>query len=89
MGPYAFFVVGSYAVTALVVGALILSALVDHRAQVRALAELESRGTRRRSASPAPVKEPVAAGPGATPIPARQGAIGPTETPIPARQGTR
>ena len=41
---------GSYAVTALVVAALVVHAVLDHRAQVQALAELESRGIRRRSA---------------------------------------
>ncbi len=50
MGAYAFFILGSYAVTALVVGALVLRAVLDHRAQVRALAEQEARGMRRRSA---------------------------------------
>lgn len=50
MGSYAFFILGSYAVTALVVAALVVHAVLDHRAQVRALAELESRGIRRRSA---------------------------------------
>jgi heme exporter protein D len=51
MGSYAFFVLGSYAVTALVVAALVLRAVLDHRAQLRALAELEARGMRRRSAA--------------------------------------
>ncbi len=49
MGSYAFFILGSYAVTALVVAALVVHAVLDHRTQVRALAELESRGVRRRS----------------------------------------
>jgi heme exporter protein D len=49
LGPHAFFIVAAYAVTALVVAALILRAVLDHRAQVRALAELEGRGVRRRS----------------------------------------
>ncbi|HEX2555270.1 MAG TPA: heme exporter protein CcmD [Microvirga sp.] len=56
MGSYTFFVAGSYGVTALVVGALVLRAILDHRAQVRALAELESRGMRRRSAAPRPAR---------------------------------
>lgn len=43
------FIAGSYAVTALVIGALIVRAVLDHRAQTRALGELESRGARRRS----------------------------------------
>ncbi len=50
MGSYAFFILGSYAVTALVVAALVVHAVLDHRAQVQALSELESRGVRRRSA---------------------------------------
>jgi heme exporter protein D len=54
LGPHAFFIVAAYAVTALVVAALILRAVVDHRAQVRALAELEGRGMRRRSGGSLP-----------------------------------
>jgi heme exporter protein D len=61
MGPYAFFVVGSYAVTALVVAALILRAVLDHRAQVRALAEFEARGVTRRSATAPRTIGPAAA----------------------------
>ena len=49
MGPHASFIVAAYAVTALIVGALILRAVLDHRAQIRALADLESRGAGRRS----------------------------------------
>jgi heme exporter protein D len=49
LGPHAFFIVAAYAVTALVLAALVLRAVIDHRAQVRALAELEGRGVRRRS----------------------------------------
>lgn len=49
LGPYAFFIAAAYAATALILGALILRAVLDHRAQLRALAELESRGARRRS----------------------------------------
>ena len=54
LGPHAFFIVAAYAVTAVVVGALILRAVIDHRAQVRALAELEGRGVRRRSGGLSP-----------------------------------
>ena len=46
---HGFFIAASYGVTALVIGALVLRAVVDHRAQTRALSELESRGARRRS----------------------------------------
>ena len=49
MGQYTFFIALSYAVTALVIAGLILRAFIDHRAQVRALAELEARGVSRRS----------------------------------------
>jgi heme exporter protein D len=62
MGTHAGFILASYAVTALVVAGLILRAILDHRAQSRSLAELESRGARRRSrpASPVPDGERVA-----------------------------
>lgn len=49
LGPYAFFIAAAYAATALILGALILRAVLDHRSQLRALAELEARGARRRS----------------------------------------
>jgi heme exporter protein D len=49
LGPHAFFILAAYAVTALIVGALILRAIIDQRAQVRALADLERRGVARRS----------------------------------------
>ncbi len=49
LGPHAFFIVAAYAATAVIVGGLILRAVVDHRAQLRALAELEGRGVRRRA----------------------------------------
>jgi heme exporter protein D len=49
LGPHAFFILASYAVTAAILVALVARAAVDHRAQVRALAELEARGARRRS----------------------------------------
>ncbi len=50
MGQHATFILGSYAVTTVVVLGLIARALLDHRAQQRQLADLESRGARRRSA---------------------------------------
>ena len=49
MGPHTGFILASYAVTAMVIGALVLRAILDHRAQVRALADVESRGMARRS----------------------------------------
>ena len=49
LGPHAFFIVAAYAGTALIVAGLILRAVLDHRAQTRALAEFSSRGVGRRS----------------------------------------
>ena len=49
MGPHGAFILAAYVVTALVIGGLVVRALLDHRAQIRALAELESRGMGRRS----------------------------------------
>jgi len=46
---HGFFIAFSYILTALVVAGLILRAVIDHRMQVRALAELEARGVGRRS----------------------------------------
>jgi heme exporter protein D len=46
---HTFFIAFSYLLTALVVAALTLRAVIDHRIQVRALAELEARGIGRRS----------------------------------------
>ncbi|WP_081928737.1 heme exporter protein CcmD [Microvirga sp. BSC39] len=46
---HTFFIAFSYILTALVVAGLILRAVIDHRMQVRALADLESRGIGRRS----------------------------------------
>ncbi|WP_210496377.1 heme exporter protein CcmD [Microvirga antarctica] len=43
------FIVGAYAITGLVVAALIVRAVVDARLQQRALAALEARGAGRRS----------------------------------------
>lgn len=53
LGPHAAFILASYAAVAVVLGGLVLSVLLDHRAQKRALAELERRGaTRRPGAGP-------------------------------------
>ena len=54
LGPHAFFIIAAYAATAVIVGGLILGAVLDHRAQLRALAELEGRGVRRRSSKVEP-----------------------------------
>jgi heme exporter protein D len=65
LGPHAFFILAAYAATGLVVALLILRAIVDHRAQVKALAELESRGARRRSADSSSSGDTVAPSPAA------------------------
>lgn len=49
-GPYATFIVGSYAVVAGVIGALIVWIAWDHRRQTATLRELEASGVTRRSA---------------------------------------
>lgn len=56
LGPHWEFIAGSYAVTILIVGGLIVRAIADARAQRRALAAYEERGARRRSQeAPAPM----------------------------------
>ena len=49
LGPHAFFIIAAYLASAVILGGLIIRAVLDHRAQLRALAELEGRGMRRRS----------------------------------------
>jgi heme exporter protein D len=49
MTTHSFFIAVSYGLTALVIAGLVLRAALDHRAQLRELAELESRGVGRRS----------------------------------------
>jgi len=49
LGPHANFIVAAYAVTALIVVALIGWIAADYRAQRRVLADLEQRGITRRS----------------------------------------
>ena len=49
LGPYAGFIVASYAVALAVVVALIAWVVADHRAQTRVLKDLEARGITRRS----------------------------------------
>jgi heme exporter protein D len=51
LGPHAGFILAAYAVTLVVVVALVVWVVVDHRAQARALADLDARGIRRRSDS--------------------------------------
>ena len=52
LGPYAAFIVAAYSLTLLVVAALVLWVLLDHRTQRRILADLEARGMTRRSDAP-------------------------------------
>jgi len=49
LGPYATFIVGSYAVAALVVLALIVWVISDYRRQQATLRDLEASGITRRS----------------------------------------
>ncbi len=51
LGPHGFYIAAAYAATALIVVGLILRAVLDHRTQTRALAELADRGVARRSDS--------------------------------------
>ncbi len=59
LGPHALFILAAYAVTALIVAGLILRAVLDHRSQLRALADLEGRGLRRRSSGVEPPLHPA------------------------------
>jgi heme exporter protein D len=45
---HTFFIVCAYGVTALILAGLIGRAVIDHRIQARALADLEARGASRR-----------------------------------------
>ncbi|MBH5401273.1 MULTISPECIES: heme exporter protein CcmD [Bradyrhizobium] len=49
LGPYASFIVASYAAAALVVAILIGWVMLDYRSQTQRLRELEQRGITRRS----------------------------------------
>lgn len=51
LGPHAAFIWASYAVVALVTGALIAWLVLDGRRQRAALLDLEARGVRRRSST--------------------------------------
>ncbi|MBS9478233.1 heme exporter protein CcmD [Ancylobacter radicis] len=50
LGEHGFFILASYGVSALVLGALALSIVLDGRSVRRQLAEMDQRGIRRRSA---------------------------------------
>jgi heme exporter protein D len=54
LGPHAVFIWGAYALTFFAVGILAASILIDDRQQREALAELERRGIKRRSARAKP-----------------------------------
>ena len=51
LGPHAGFIVAAYALALAVVAALIAWIVVDHRAQLRILDDLERAGVTRRSAA--------------------------------------
>ena len=50
LGPHGGFILAAYAAAALVIGALVLWVFSDYRGLTRAIAALEARGTKRRSA---------------------------------------
>ena len=49
LGPHASFIIAAYAAAIVIIGALIAWVLLDYRAQLRKLAEMEARGITRRS----------------------------------------
>ncbi len=51
LGPHADFIIAAYAVAIVIVAAIIAWVVIDHRQQLRMLADLESRGVTRRSAA--------------------------------------
>jgi heme exporter protein D len=51
LGPHADFIIAAYAVALVIVTAIIVWVVIDHRHQQRILADLESRGVTRRSAA--------------------------------------
>lgn len=60
LGPHWGFIAASYAIFAVVVIGLVLWVTSDHRAQRKALADLEARGIRRRSDTrETPAREPL------------------------------
>lgn len=65
LGPHAFYIAAAYAVTTLIVAGLILRAVLDHRAQSRALGDFADRGVHRRSGPPEGAADPAPAGHGA------------------------
>ena len=55
LGPHAAFIITAYAAAIVVLGSLIAWVLLDYRAQLRKLANLEKRGVTRRSDPAKPV----------------------------------
>ena len=51
LGPHSAFIVTAYAAAVIIIGGLIAWVLLDHRRQLRKLADLETRGVTRRSRS--------------------------------------
>ena len=49
LGPHAAFIVGAYAIAVAIIAAMIAWVLIDHRRQMRILADLEAQGVTRRS----------------------------------------
>lgn len=49
LGPHAAFILAAYAAAAVVIGGLIAWVLLDYRAQLHRLGDLEARGVTRRS----------------------------------------
>ena len=49
LGPHSAFIVTAYAAAVIIIGGLIAWVLLDHRRQLRKLADLEARGVTRRS----------------------------------------
>jgi heme exporter protein D len=49
LGPHAAFIVSAYAVAVAIIAAIVVWILIDHRRQIRILAELEAQGVTRRS----------------------------------------
>ena len=53
LGPHAAFIVIAYGLATVIVAAMIIWIVADHRRQTRSLADLEARGVTRRSERPA------------------------------------
>jgi heme exporter protein D len=49
LGPHAGFIIAAYAVAAAIIALMVGWVMIDHRAQRRALGDLEARGVTRRS----------------------------------------